>query len=405
MGAENDRIDAVIGLALRQFDGSASTEDRAKLQQAMADPVLAVVIAQTAALQGRLLEIHRVRSSALRVVADRRRRQGRQPSRPIGRSMLLAASLLLGIAVSTWLFLQAPLGPSGSVSVVKEPAEESLALVEVSSGSLTAESPAGTRTMLAGGMLRQGERVRLGQAGACVLRLGDGSRVSLSRDAVLHLTASNRLVLERGLLRADVVPRTHDQRLLIDALQAQVAVLGTVVVVEAVEGGGRVAVEQGVVTVRCRPGAEHLTVASGQAVDLASGVLEAVPMGPRITGLRLLNVDDGQELVRLGDGIVLDRSGLPVNCNVQADTDPQRPASVVMRLLRDGQELQMNIEHRRPFGLVQNAARPGDLTAWEAWQPPLGDLVIEAAACAEPQGRQPGPVTRVRLTVVEGSRR
>ncbi len=146
--------------------------------------------------------------------------------------------------------------------------------VESARGARVIEIASAGRALEGGAAIHEGARIQTEEDGSAFVRLPEESRARLGprTDAVLKRARADAvdIQLHRG---AVVVEASHAarERFVIDALEAQVRVIGTVFRVSRHEGQVVVAVSEGRVLVEPRGGGQSRFVDAGQRVVLGPG--------------------------------------------------------------------------------------------------------------------------------------
>ncbi len=155
--------------------------------------------------------------------------------------MVMATAAVLAIAVLAWMQLQPqPTPTSSGIMLIQASAERSVA---------------------------PGERIAAGVP--VTVRWQDGTTVALSATAIARVESTERMRLDAGFCRAEVVPRVA-QRFSIVTAQADVTVLGTAFTVAYADAATEVSVERGLVRVQGSAGGQ-VELGAAAATRIAAG--------------------------------------------------------------------------------------------------------------------------------------
>lgn len=155
--------------------------------------------------------------------------------------MAMATAAVLAIAVLAWMQLQPQPAPTSSgIMLIQAGAERSVAPGE-----------------------------RLGAGVPVTVRWPDGTTVALSATAIARVESAERMRLDSGFCRAEVVPRAA-RRFSIVTAQADVTVLGTAFTVAYTEAATEVSVERGLVLVQGSAGGQ-VELGTATATRIAAG--------------------------------------------------------------------------------------------------------------------------------------
>jgi len=210
--------------------------------------------------------------------------------RPVLAAVAVAACLLVGVGVASFLFPRpAPIArvPRGILTarldrIVR--AGPAGAGVEVRAARADRFAPAGE-----GARVLPGEIVRTDRYTRARLALSDGSSLVLDRNTELTLDsgASRRLRLDRGVVLADVAHLEKGPRATLATPEGVVEVLGTKFVLTAAEDSTHVDVLRGVVRLASSGGAAAEVRAGQEArLDRGAGVVRVSATASRATELR-----------------------------------------------------------------------------------------------------------------------
>jgi uncharacterized protein (TIGR03435 family) len=152
-------------------------------------------------------------------------------------------------------------------STVRWPGAESMGSVEAADGSLYSLSGSTREALRQGDSIDANETVRSNGGAGAMLALADGSRVEMRSQSELSLERADdgvRIRLSTGGIIVNAA-KQGDGRLYVQTKDMTVAVVGTVFVVNAEEGGSRVAVIEG--EVRVHEGRLETTLRPGDQVS------------------------------------------------------------------------------------------------------------------------------------------
>jgi hypothetical protein len=189
-----------------------------------------------------------------RVAARRRRR-----NQILVFATLAAAASLLVAAVLLWY-----MGPISTPDV---------ATVEVLRGSVHSVSERQQHELTVGAVVREGSTIATGHQGRAALRLADGTSMRLDTKTRLTFAGKELIRLERGAVYLDSGAEPGLGTLTVSTPLGEVSEVGTQYEVRLIEGGLRVRVREGLVSLRRDQGAAEIR--AGQELLLqADGGLE-----------------------------------------------------------------------------------------------------------------------------------
>lgn len=199
----------------------------------------------------------------------------KQPANPrIRKRLALAAGLVLLLTGLSALWRAAPEKPDG------QPSAHQGAATEDDSKQLEPEEP----TLAYGHVLETGENE------SATLRLPDGTECTTHESTSLTISAPHSLQLDRGLIEARVPKQPPDQPLILTTPNARAEVLGTELVLLALQGKTRLDVRQGSVRLQRRSDGQSVIVRAGEFCTVSASTK---PLAARASSGRLMSTRFG----------------------------------------------------------------------------------------------------------------
>jgi hypothetical protein len=265
--------DASIGLLERFLEDSLEAGEAAELLRKLdADPEFRREVASALRMQGllrarldpdasceRLSEVVAIaiksgeRSFDSRVMAEIR---ARGMTRPRRRGWIAAAAAAVLLAVLAGIL--STRGPRDRTLAAASPE------VVLERGGSTMAAPAGLP-------LQPGDALRTPRKGWASIRYADGTSVEIGADTrvVFEDGPSKRILVESGLVTAEVAPQRPEQPMILRSTKAQAKVLGTNLAFSVSDGDARLLVREG--RVAFSQGERQIEVKGGQTATAAEG--------------------------------------------------------------------------------------------------------------------------------------
>jgi hypothetical protein len=262
--------------------------------------------------------------------------------------------------------------------------------------------------------LQEGDIVVTGAKGHAVLKFaGETTLFMLSADTRLWLSREGdaKIVhLGAGQIYGDVAAQKAGAQWRILTADGEARVLGTQLVVSALDHATRVAVTSGVVRVTARDSRQSVETRAGFAAELTPMTTRLVKLDPaeptRVASFSLIAADTNQPIpgfAELKDGVVIDLAALPTRrLNIRANCEPQLVGAVRFALRgvdAGGALLQLEpppeagswragfpntVEMYYPYMVAGDPSFEGQPLPGHshAWQPPVGRYSLSATPYA-----------------------